>query len=161
MTRKLTARDRSLRKKYGITEEEYNTQIVRQGGGCKICGSLPKTRSLHVDHDHKIQNWKILSKKLGNKRWAAYPDSIPGHLLDFCEYAETKPLARAKVKEKLRRMSVRGIICFPCNRGIRVFFDDPRKMIRAAEYLQKYYDWLDAVGPRQGFEDDGPDNDDN
>ena len=27
--------------------------LAAQGGGCGICGAPPKTRRLHVDHDHK------------------------------------------------------------------------------------------------------------
>jgi hypothetical protein len=27
--------------------------LAAQGGGCAICGAPPKTRRLHVDHDHK------------------------------------------------------------------------------------------------------------
>ena len=27
--------------------------LAEQGGGCAICGAPPKTRRLHVDHDHK------------------------------------------------------------------------------------------------------------
>jgi hypothetical protein len=30
-----------------------------QNGGCAICGSYPKTRSLHVDHEH-VKNFKKL-----------------------------------------------------------------------------------------------------
>lgn len=26
--------------------------LTAQGGGCAICGAKPKTRRLHVDHDH-------------------------------------------------------------------------------------------------------------
>ena len=32
---------------------EYETLLEGQGGGCAICGATPKTRRLHVDHDHK------------------------------------------------------------------------------------------------------------
>lgn len=27
--------------------------LAEQAGGCAICGAEPKTRRLHVDHDHK------------------------------------------------------------------------------------------------------------
>jgi Recombination endonuclease VII len=27
--------------------------LAEQGGGCAICGAEPKTKRLHVDHDHK------------------------------------------------------------------------------------------------------------
>lgn len=36
-----------------ITDEEYERRLSDQGGGCAICHATPKTRRLHVDHDHK------------------------------------------------------------------------------------------------------------
>jgi hypothetical protein len=42
-----------LKRKYGITLEDYVGMLVAQGGGCAICGEPePDGRSLHVDHDH-------------------------------------------------------------------------------------------------------------
>ena len=49
---KLSKRDKYLRKKYGITEAEYNKMANAQHGVCGLCGRPPKTRSLSVDHDH-------------------------------------------------------------------------------------------------------------
>lgn len=36
----------------GVTDAEYARLLAAQGGGCAICGAKPKTRRLHVDHDH-------------------------------------------------------------------------------------------------------------
>lgn len=41
-----------LKSKFGISLEEYNGLLQRQGGACAICGVLPISRSLAVDHDH-------------------------------------------------------------------------------------------------------------
>lgn len=41
------------RSRTGITEAEYDRRLKEQGGGCAICGRLPKTRRLHSDHRHK------------------------------------------------------------------------------------------------------------
>ena len=42
-----------LKRKYGISPEEYDVLLDRQGGGCAICGRPPTPGiSLHVDHDH-------------------------------------------------------------------------------------------------------------
>jgi hypothetical protein len=42
-----------LRKRYGITPEQYQDQLERQGGGCAVCGEINVSgRRLHVDHDH-------------------------------------------------------------------------------------------------------------
>lgn len=36
----------------GITDADYFALLKAQGGHCAICPSTPKTRRLHVDHDH-------------------------------------------------------------------------------------------------------------
>ena len=36
----------------GVTSADYDRMLAAQGGVCAICGSPPKTRRLHVDHDH-------------------------------------------------------------------------------------------------------------
>ena len=41
------------RKELGVTDEQYAAMLKAQGGGSAICGNPPKTRRLHVDHDHK------------------------------------------------------------------------------------------------------------
>jgi hypothetical protein len=44
-----------LKRKYGITYEDYETMLANQGGGCAICGTttpLKGKRFLNVDHDH-------------------------------------------------------------------------------------------------------------
>ena len=51
----------TLRKKYGISADEYDQLLAEQGGVCKICGAdnpqikVPgkRTKNLYVDHDHK------------------------------------------------------------------------------------------------------------
>lgn len=35
-----------------VSDEEYASLLERQGGVCAICRRAPKTRRLHVDHDH-------------------------------------------------------------------------------------------------------------
>ncbi len=40
-------------KQLGVTDAEYAAKLAAQGGGCAICGATPKTRRLHVDHDHR------------------------------------------------------------------------------------------------------------
>ena len=43
-----------LKRKYGITIEQYESLLSRQGGGCAICGRKPRPDiSLHLDHDHE------------------------------------------------------------------------------------------------------------
>lgn len=50
---KLRERAGHLKRKYGITIEQYASMLEAQGGGCAICGRLPREDiALHVDHDH-------------------------------------------------------------------------------------------------------------
>jgi hypothetical protein len=42
-----------LKRKFGMTIEQYDAMLETQGGGCCICGRPPRDDiSLHVDHDH-------------------------------------------------------------------------------------------------------------
>lgn len=50
-------RDGHLRRKFGITQADYDGMLAAQGGGCAICGKRAEdqtrfTRYLHVDHSH-------------------------------------------------------------------------------------------------------------
>ena len=49
----LVARCRLLRKKYGITLEDYAAMLASQNGGCAICSRKPGNTPLHVDHCHE------------------------------------------------------------------------------------------------------------
>lgn len=47
------ARDWNLRRKYGISEAEFQELLARQGGHCVFCDQVHTQKSpLHVDHDH-------------------------------------------------------------------------------------------------------------
>ena len=50
-------RDRTLRRRYGISLAERNEMERKQGGVCAICKTLPEhpgvNGKLHVDHNHK------------------------------------------------------------------------------------------------------------
>jgi hypothetical protein len=51
--KRLADRKSYLKRKYGLTIEEYDAMLAAQGGGCFICGRPPRDDiSLHVDHDH-------------------------------------------------------------------------------------------------------------
>lgn len=48
-------RDSWLKRKYGITSQDYNAIYEKQGGVCAICGgtqSHSKRKYLEIDHDH-------------------------------------------------------------------------------------------------------------
>jgi hypothetical protein len=51
--KKLADRRSHLKRKFGLTLEQYDAMLAGQGGGCGICGKRPRPDiSLHVDHDH-------------------------------------------------------------------------------------------------------------
>ena len=52
--RKAASNRRShLKRKYGLTPDDYDRMLAEQGGGCAICGRPPRDDiSLHIDHDH-------------------------------------------------------------------------------------------------------------
>lgn len=43
----------SLRRKYGVSVQQFEEMLEQQGGGCAICGGgQDDKRQMHVDHDH-------------------------------------------------------------------------------------------------------------
>ncbi len=42
-----------LKRKFGITLEEYDETLADQDGCCAICGRKPGRISLHIDHEHR------------------------------------------------------------------------------------------------------------
>lgn len=47
--------ERRYSRRYGLEPEDYFALLQSQGGGCAICGTLPKAGAhgaLHIDHDH-------------------------------------------------------------------------------------------------------------
>lgn len=133
-----------------ISEAEYNQALAEQGGGCKICGNPPGSVSLHVDHDHAIEKWKIESERVSGG-WKAYPKGRAGRL-DFEEISRLKTDALRKVRARLKRLSVRGILCWHDNAGLKKFSDDAYRLQNAAEYLNEYYSFLNNErADRNGF----------
>ena len=70
-------RKKFLRKKYGITLEEYDQMFEQQGGVCAICGEPQLGKRLSVDHSHTTGKVRgllcyICNTRLGileNKNW--------------------------------------------------------------------------------------------
>ena len=48
----MTPRKPTRAKQLGITDADYARLLAAQGGHCALCPATPKTRRLHVDHDH-------------------------------------------------------------------------------------------------------------
>ena len=47
--KKVSDRKSHLKRKYGLTLEDFDAMLASQGGGCAICG---RTDADNVDHDH-------------------------------------------------------------------------------------------------------------
>lgn len=125
-------RDKYLFKKYGVTLNWYNNTLSEQNGGCAICDSKPITRNLPVDHDHKTPNKKLNPFKNADKLWEI-------KVTNTCTvYSDKKNTAIREARWHLKRESVRGVICFGCNTGIRKFRDNPEYLKRAAQYVEEY-----------------------
>lgn len=44
--------------KYGLSLVDWKRILKRQGGGCGVCGGVPASGVLHIDHDHSIRGWR-------------------------------------------------------------------------------------------------------
>jgi hypothetical protein len=63
--------------KYGITPEEYDTLVDKQGGMCAICGVVPSTKQgLCVDHNHTTGKVRGLLCRTCNLGLGHFGDSV-------------------------------------------------------------------------------------
>lgn len=75
-----------------ITDDQYNAMLAAQNGHCALCPSTPKTRRLHIDHDHRTMAVRGLLCHRCNR---ALPSWVtPAWLVRAADY-----LARAELKE--------------------------------------------------------------
>lgn len=49
----MTPRKPTRAKQLGVSDDQYERLLAAQGGHCALCPSTPKTRRLHVDHEHR------------------------------------------------------------------------------------------------------------
>lgn len=84
--------DRHLRRKYGITLNDYNAILAAQGGGCALCGKKQSTEKLRlaVDHDHETGNVRGILCHHCNRAIGALGDSVDGiqRALDYLKRSE-------------------------------------------------------------------------
>lgn len=118
---------------YGITLVEYNQMLADQGHCCKICQREPTNRRLHTDHCHSIAKTKITAYRIAPKEWVANIEE-----LGLERFGKTRSEAIRNVKQALKKKSVRGLLCWPCNRGLQSWRDDPDLMESAALYIRNY-----------------------
>ena len=77
---KLSDRRSNLRKAFGISIEEYEAMVLKQGGVCAICKGKPALRHgearLHVDHDHVTGKIRALLCSKCNLGIGQFQDSV-------------------------------------------------------------------------------------
>ena len=91
-------RDAYYRRKYGITEDDYQALLVSALGGCWVCGRLPTKRRLHVEHDHKTGRIRGLVCWKCNVLLKQASDS-PAILRYAAEYLESDEASRILGRE--------------------------------------------------------------
>jgi len=136
------ATDLRLRKTYNITLKDYEYLAALNGGGCWICGAVPATRRLHVDHDHGWKKVKIEAAKY-EEQWSAsakYNDDV------FICVQPKRSLAVRGAKRMLLRSSIRGLLCYQHNAGLQKFSDTPAWLDSAASYLRGFQEHSPLTG---------------
>ena len=133
-------RDQRMQEKYGVTLIEYNAELALHGGACAICKKLPKSRSLAVEHDHKVNQVKIAFSKNPWRAQAVY--NGVGYLVSGYSKSEVSK----GIKKILKRASWRGICCWRCNSALAAFSDNSQLMRAAASYLERFH-YQPAVQP--------------
>ena len=136
------AKNSYLLRKYGRSLEWYNEELRRNGGGCAICGKPPGKRAFHVDHDHSYRYVKIeYTRQDGTlygykgKVWFGVANYRG---MDFTDAGVLKSNVTRSIRSALKYYSVRGLLCWPCNRALQAFRDRPDLMMKASCYLVKF-----------------------
>lgn len=82
----MSARKPKRAKELGVTDAEYSAMFIAQGGHCALCTATPKTRRLHVDHDHRTGKIRGLLCHRDNRMLASWV--TPEWLRAAAEYLE-------------------------------------------------------------------------
>lgn len=84
-----------VEKTYGITGDEYETLLKRQGGKCAICRARPVSKRLAVDHDHKSGDVRgLLCSRCNHDLMGAAWDSL-AIAVALWHYLNTPPASGA------------------------------------------------------------------
>jgi hypothetical protein len=81
------ARDRNVRRNYGISLEEYEAKLQAQGDRCAICQEV-FVNSPHLDHGHESGELRQFLCGLCNKGLGQFRDSVE-HLEAAAAYLRT------------------------------------------------------------------------
>lgn len=82
-----------LTRKVKAAPIDYQTELLRQGGACAICGTRPRSTSLVIDHNHRTGEFRALLCGECNKGLGALGDH-PEILRRAAQYARAARLLR-------------------------------------------------------------------
>jgi hypothetical protein len=88
-----SARRYHLKKQYDITPEQYWELFDQQKRVCAICGGKPRTKNLHVDHDHKTGKVRGLLCSSCNSRLLPILEHHPDRIFAAFNYLKNPPFA--------------------------------------------------------------------
>lgn len=79
-------RARKLKRKYGITPEQYDALFEMQAGVCALCQKSEPNRRLAVDHDHKTGAVRGLLCTACNRTLGIIETRVKGSLMSIMLY---------------------------------------------------------------------------
>ena len=95
-----------LKRKYGLTLEDYDRMLEAQDGGCAICGRPPRPDiSLHVDHDHETGRIRGLLCFPCNNTLGDFEDD-PARLYAAADYLTREPDVEALIRERVKVLAL-------------------------------------------------------
>jgi hypothetical protein len=127
--------------KFGWTWDEVQNLFNSQNNCCYICKRPQGKLRLSIDHDHAFDRIKLYIERLADWNFAAFLDEASASCIAI---GTTKAEARKRGRRELRRRSVRGALCFRCNKGIQMFEDSKaplepaERFRRAAKYFTDF-----------------------
>jgi recombination endonuclease VII len=138
-------KDKRIQRKFGITLADRDDRIRQQNNKCKICsGPLDAYGPPNIDHFHFYISTARVSvgdlAPLGLK-WVSRSYNERGQII-LTRYAKTREASRAVAKMDTMAWSIRGLLCFKCNRGlgaIEKFFNaarHPENLLPVIEYFR-------------------------
>ena len=141
---KIRAKDLRIQRKFGITLADRDRRAEEQGHKCKVCGGpLEAYGPPNIDHYHfhvtVFRSYDLIGKSMG---WRANAYSESGEV-SHSGWAKTKAEAIKNVRAVMMPFSIRGLLCFKCNKGlgyIERFFgaaQNPDILLSVREYLRK------------------------
>ncbi len=139
--------DLRIQRKFGITLADREQRAKDQEGQCKICGGpLDAYGPPNVDHFHfHVRAYRTMPGGWARfalaGKWSAYGYDEAGQV-KCTRVAATKAAAVSAVTQAMMPWSIRGLLCFKCNRGlgyVERFFNaasHPENLLPVVAYLR-------------------------